>query len=64
MDQTIDHTALDDALKRCGSNWNAGQVHGLLCSRLSIDRCADGATRWFAQILEDTDPNNALARRM
>jgi len=58
-DQTIDHTELDDALKRCGSSWNAGQVHGLLCSRLSVAG-ADGATRWFAQVLDETDPNNAV----
>lgn len=59
MDQAIDHGALDDILKSCGSNWNAGQVHGLLCSRLAVTG-ADGASRWFAQVLEGTDPNNAL----
>lgn len=58
-DQNIDHSELDDALKRCGSSWNAGQVHGLLCSRLSVAG-GDGATRWFAQVLDETDPNNAL----
>lgn len=59
MEQSIDHDALDHLLKSCGSNWNAGQVHGLLCARLAVTG-ADGATRWFAQILEDTDPENAL----
>jgi uncharacterized protein YgfB (UPF0149 family) len=59
MDQAIDHDAVDEILKSCGSNWNAGQVHGLLCSRLAVTG-ADGASRWFAQVLEDTDPNNAL----
>jgi yecA family protein len=58
MDQAIDHGAVDDILKSCGSNWNAGQVHGLLCSRLAVTG-ADGAARWFAQVLDDTDPNNA-----
>ena len=58
MDANIDHDALDDLLKSCGSNWNAGQVHGLLCSRLAVTG-ADGATHWFAQVLEDTDPDNA-----
>jgi len=57
MDQAIDHGAVDDILKSCGSNWNAGQVHGLLCSRLAVTG-ADGAARWFAQVLDDTDPNN------
>lgn len=58
MDQAIDHSALEEVLKSCGSSWNAGQVHGLLCSRLAVTG-ADGASRWFAQILEDTDPNRA-----
>jgi uncharacterized protein YgfB (UPF0149 family) len=57
-DQSVDHDELDEVLERCGSSWNAGQVHGLLCSRLSVAG-ADGATRWFAQVLEETDPNNA-----
>lgn len=58
MDQAIDHGTLDDLLKSCGSNWNAGQVHGLLCSRLAVTG-ADGASRWFAQVLEGVDPENA-----
>lgn len=59
MDQAIDHDALDEILKSCGSNWDAGQVHGLLCSRLAVTG-AQGASRWFAQILEDTDPDHDL----
>ena len=58
-EQSIDHDLLDAALKRCGSSWNAGQVHGLLCSRLSVGG-SEGARRWFAQVLEETDPDNAL----
>lgn len=58
-EQSVGHSELDDALKRCGSSWNAGQVHGLLCSRLSVAG-ADGATRWFEQVLDETDPNNEL----
>lgn len=58
-EQFIDHHELEAALRNCGSSWNAGQVHGLLCSRLSVAG-ADGATRWFEQVLDDTDPNNAL----
>jgi len=59
MGQAIEHDELDALLKSCGSSWNAGQVHGLLCSRLSING-ADGATRWFAQVLDDTDPNDGF----
>lgn len=58
-DQTISHDELEVALNRCGSSWSAGQVHGLLCSRLSVAG-ADGVTRWFEQVLNETDPNNAL----
>jgi uncharacterized protein YgfB (UPF0149 family) len=58
-EQIIDHDLLEDALKRCGSSWSAGQAHGLLCGRLTVAG-ADGATRWFEQVLEDTDPNSAL----
>ena len=58
-ERSIDHNLLDDALKRCGSSWSAAQVHGLLCSRLSVAG-ADGAKRWFEQVLDETDPHNVL----
>jgi len=59
MELTIDHHELDTALRRCGSTWNAGQTHGLLCSRLALAG-AEGASRWLAQVLADTDPDNVL----
>ena len=59
MELTIDHNELDAALRRCGSTWNAGQTHGLLCSRLALAG-AEGASRWLAQVLADTDPENTL----
>ena len=59
MELTIDHNELDAALRRCGSTWNAGQAHGLLCSRLALAG-ADGASRWLKQVLQDTDPDNTL----
>ena len=52
MGQAIDHNELDALLKSCGSSWNAGQAHGLLCSRLSLAG-AEGASRWIAQVLSD-----------
>jgi uncharacterized protein len=58
-DPTIYHAELEDALQRCGSNWNAGQVHGLLCGRLSVAG-AQGATQWLAQVLAETNPDDAL----
>lgn len=58
-DLIIGHDELDAALRRCGSTWNAGQAHGLLCSHLALAG-ADGADRWLTQVLADTDPGNAL----
>jgi len=58
-EQIIDYDELEQALRRCGSSCNAGQVHGLLCSRLAIAG-ADGANQWFAQVLAETSPDNAL----
>jgi yecA family protein len=52
MGQAIYHDELDALLKGCGSSWNAGQAHGLLCSRVSLAG-ADGASRWIAQVLGD-----------
>ena len=60
MGQPIDHDELDALLKGCGSSWNAGQAHGLLCSRVSLAG-ADGASRWIAQVLGDATSD--LAQR-
>ena len=51
-DSSVTHHALELALKDAGSSWSAGQVHGLLCSRLAVSG-AEGAERWFVQVLED-----------
>ncbi len=59
MEQSINHDELDAALKRCGASWDAGQAHGLLCSRLAI-LGADAGSGWFDQVLEGSDPDNAL----
>jgi uncharacterized protein YgfB (UPF0149 family) len=60
MGQAINHDELDALLKGCGSSWNAGQAHGLLCSRVSLAG-ADGASRWVAQVLGDATSD--LAQR-
>ena len=54
MGQAIEHDELDALLKSCGSSWNAGQAHGLLCSRLSMAG-AQGASRWITQVLAEAD---------
>ncbi len=59
MKLSIDHDELDAALKRCGASWNAGQAHGLLCSQLAI-LGVDADSGCFDQILEGSDPDNAL----
>jgi uncharacterized protein YgfB (UPF0149 family) len=61
MEQSIDHDVLDAALKRCGANWDAGKAHGLLCSRLAI-LGSDAGIGWLDQVLEGSDPDNALRR--
>ena len=61
MEQSVNHEELDAALKRCGATWNAGQAHGLLCSRLAI-LGADGAIGWLDQVLQGSDPDNSLRR--
>ena len=61
MEQSINHDELDAALKRCGATWDAGQTHGLLCSRLAI-LGADAGIGWLDQVLEGSDPDNALRR--
>lgn len=58
-DQVIQHAELEDALRRCGSSWNAGQAHGLLCGRLSVSG-ANGAYGWADVVLSETDPHNEL----
>ena len=58
MDEKIDYDTLDDALKRCGSNWDAAQTHGLLTGRLAIAGVAAGPD-WLLQVLDGTDANNA-----
>lgn len=61
MEQSINHDELDAALKRCGANWDAGQAHGLLCSRLAV-LGSDAGNGWLDQVLEGSEPDNALRR--
>ena len=59
METEIDHDALDDALRRCGSSWDAAQTHGLLTSRLSIAGEIGGVS-CLRQVLEHTNAADAL----
>ena len=59
MGPPVDYDALDAALNRCGSSWDAAQTHGLLSGRLAIAG-ADSGFEWLGQVLEGTDPNNVL----
>lgn len=58
MEERIGHDALEDALRRCGSTWDAAQSHGLLSGRLAIAG-ADIGFDWLSQVLDGTDPQNA-----
>ena len=59
MEQTIDHEALEKALRRCGATWDASQAHGLLSGRLATVG-ADGGFEWLALVLDGTDIADAL----
>ena len=61
MEQSVNHDELDAALKRCGATWDAGQAHGLLCSRLAI-LGTDAGIGWLDQVLEGSNPDDALRR--
>ena len=58
MDEKVEFDTLEEALRRCGSNWDAAQTHGLLTGRLAIAGVAAGPD-WLLQVLEETDENNA-----
>ena len=59
METSVDYDQLDDALRRCGAGWDASQAHGLLAGRLATAG-AEAGFEWLSQVLEGTDPNNAL----
>jgi hypothetical protein len=59
MEERIAHEALEDALRRCGSSWDASQTHGLLSGRLAIAG-ANSGFEWLSQVLEGTSPQDAL----
>lgn len=59
MDEKLEYDTLEDSLKRCGSNWNAAQTHGLLTGRLAIAGVPAGPD-WLMQVLENVEQNNAL----
>ncbi len=61
MEQTIDHDALDDALRRCGATWDAPQAHGLLSGRLATTG-AEAGFEWLALVLDGTDTADVLRR--
>ncbi len=59
MQQGIDHYVLEDALRQCGSNWDASQTHGLLSGRLAIAG-SDSGFDWLSQVLEGTEQADAI----
>ena len=54
MDENVEYDILEDALKRCHSNWDAAQSHGLLTGRLAVAGVPAGPD-WMLQVLEDSD---------
>jgi yecA family protein len=58
MNEKVAFDELDAALRRCGSNWDAAQAHGLLTGRLAAGGAA-AAPDWLLQVLEGTDERDA-----
>ena len=61
MQADIDYDTLDDALRRSGASWGAAQAHGLLAGRLAV-MGSDSGPGWLRDVLDGTDPANALRR--
>lgn len=59
MDEKVEYDTLEESLKRCGSNWDAAQTHGLLTGRLAIAGVPAGP-EWLLQVLEGVEEGNAL----
>jgi len=59
MDEKVEYDTLEESLKRCGSNWDAAQTHGLLTGRLAIVGVPAGP-EWMLQVLEGVEEGNAL----
>jgi len=60
MDNAVDRDELNEALRRCGSNWSAEQAHGLLCSRLAVAG-AEAGVEWLRIVLDESDPGTGAA---
>lgn len=59
MNEKVGFDELEDALRRCGANWDAAQTHGLLTGRLAVAGVPAGPG-WLLQVLEGTEEANAL----
>ncbi len=61
MDENVGYDTLEEALRRCASNWDAAQIHGLLTGRLAVAGVPAGPD-WLLQVLEGSDDNSAAHR--
>ncbi len=61
MDEIVEYDILEEALKRCHSNWDAAQSHGLLTGRLTVAGVPAGPD-WMLQVLEDSDETSGARR--
>ena len=59
MKSDVNYDNLNDALWRCGSTWDAAQVHGLMSSRIAVAG-RDAGFDWLQQVFEGSDPSDAL----
>ena len=58
MDENVGYDILEEALKRCASNWDVAQTHGLLTGRLAVAGVPAGPD-WLLQVLEGSDDDSA-----
>ena len=58
MNAPIDYDELEESLRNCGSGWNAGQAHGMLCGQLAV-MGAEGGTSWLELLLQGANVADA-----
>lgn len=59
MTGDTDYERLEALLGRCGASWSAAQAHGLMTGRMTVLGAA-AEPEVTRQVLEDSDPANAL----
>ncbi|HEX7720337.1 MAG TPA: UPF0149 family protein [Woeseiaceae bacterium] len=62
MQETIEYSDLDEALRSGGASWNAAQAHGLLCGRLCLpggDPVRETVRQWVETVQDAGDAGDS-----